>query len=147
MHAFHSASALHLRPGPANEAPLGWPWEPLAAHVSLSQGLSNSVPWSGARPSPTLPASWFRPGRFDRAEQPNKLHIFIGRWTNRAAFGRATVVGHSIRQRPHDQSALSFVDHDLVFVVDRHFFEPSVLEDCPGVRCQNQGRETPAFGC
>ena len=33
---------------------------------------------------------------------------------------RATVVGHCIRQRTHNQSALSLIDHDLVFVVVRH---------------------------
>jgi hypothetical protein len=32
----------------------------------------------------------------------------------------APVVGHGIRQRPQDQSALSFIDHDPVFVVKRH---------------------------
>ena len=33
---------------------------------------------------------------------------------------RATVVGQGIRQRPQDQSALSFIDHDPVFVVKGH---------------------------
>src|SRR5262245_11168993 len=32
----------------------------------------------------------------------------------------ATVVGQGIRQHPQDQSALSFIDHDPVFVVKRH---------------------------
>jgi hypothetical protein len=33
----------------------------------------------------------------------NKLHPFIWRWTK--GVGRATVVGHGVRQRTHDQSA------------------------------------------
>src|SRR5215813_1183421 len=58
--------------------------------------------------------------RFDRAEQPNKLHPFIFRRTSKGtARRRATVVGHCIRQRTHNQTALSSIDHDLVFVVDR----------------------------
>src|SRR5262245_9117413 len=40
--------------------------------------------------------------------------------TECAAFGRETVVGHGVRQRSHDQSALSFVDYDMICVVDGH---------------------------
>src|SRR5215471_734528 len=59
--------------------------------------------------------------RFDRAEQPDKLHPFIFRRMSKGtAPRRATVVGHCIRQRTHNQSALSLIDHDLVFVVVRH---------------------------
>jgi hypothetical protein len=53
--------------------------------------------------------------RFNRAKQPNKLHPFMWPWTK--AVSRATVVGQSIRQRTHDQSALSVIDHDPVFVM------------------------------
>ena len=79
--------------------------------------------------------SWrrFPHRRFNHAEQPNKLHPFIWPWTK--GVGRATVVGHGVRQRTHDQSALSFIDHDPVFVINRHFlwaFSPS-LDVCPGV--------------
>jgi hypothetical protein len=33
---------------------------------------------------------------------------------------RATVVGQGIRQGAHDQTPLSLIDHDPVFVVKRH---------------------------
>src|SRR5262245_32038279 len=67
-----------------------------------------------SRTPPSLPLR-----RLNRAEQPNKLHIFVFGWTTKctASTRRETVVGHGIRQRPHDQSALSFIDHDLVFVI------------------------------
>jgi len=55
--------------------------------------------------------SWHR---FSRAEQPNKLHPFMWRWMTKIA--RATVVRQGIRQGTYDQSALSFIDHDPVFV-------------------------------
>src|SRR4029077_12168655 len=42
---------------------------------------------------------------------------------------RETVVGHGIRQRTHNHFALSFIDHDLVFVVDRHRHSPSILSE------------------
>ena len=35
-----------------------------------------------------------------------------------------TVVRHRIRQRTHDHSALTFIDYDVVFVVDRHQQSP-----------------------
>jgi hypothetical protein len=40
---------------------------------------------------------------------------------------RATVVGQGIRQCPHDQSALSFIDHDPVFVVKGHGRELALM--------------------
>jgi hypothetical protein len=65
-------------------------------------------------------AAWYRKSwhRFNRAEQPNKLHPFIWRCTK--GVRRPTPFGHGVRQRTHDQSALAFIDHDLVFVVNRH---------------------------
>src|SRR5262249_16692649 len=76
--------------------------------------------WDEGRSNATVLAS-FPHRRFDRAEQPNKLHPFIFRRTSKGtARRRATVVGHCIRQRMHNQSALSLIDHDLVFVVVRH---------------------------
>ena len=67
-----------------------------------------------ATPAPSgLPRGWF-----NRAEQPNKLHPLIWPWMNKIV--GATVAGQGIRQRPHDQAALSFIDHDPVFVVKRH---------------------------
>jgi hypothetical protein len=63
----------------------------------------------------------FPHGWLNRTEQLNKLHPIIRRWTTEnTAIGRVTVVDHGIRKRTHDQFALSFGDHDLVFVVDRH---------------------------
>ena len=56
--------------------------------------------------------------RFDGAEQANKLHVFILAWmTKRTVFAQETVVGHGVRQRTHNHSALSFVDYDPVFVI------------------------------
>ena len=69
--------------------------------------------------------------RFKRAEQANKLHIFVVCWTRkRSALARLeTVVGHRIRQRTHDHSALTFINHDLEFVVDRHERSPIIRMD------------------
>jgi hypothetical protein len=67
--------------------------------------------------------------RFSRAEQPNKLHPFIWRrTTKRAAFGRETVIGQGIRQRPQNQSALSFIDYDVIFAASRHVRYALALE-------------------
>src|SRR5262245_25558959 len=64
--------------------------------------------------------------RLNRAEQPNKLHIFVLGWTAECtAICRATVIGHGVRQCTHDHSALGSINHDLVFVVDRHQQSPS----------------------
>src|SRR5262245_33939140 len=62
------------------------------------------------------------PRRLNRAEQSNKLHIFVVGWTTKCctAFAIETIVCHGIRQRTHNHSALGSIDHDLVFVVDRH---------------------------
>jgi hypothetical protein len=69
--------------------------------------------------------------RLNRAEQANKLNIFVVGWTRKcpALARRETVVGHGIRQRTHYHSTLSFIDHDLVFVVDRHQQSPIVQVD------------------
>jgi hypothetical protein len=56
--------------------------------------------------------------RFSRSEQPNKLQPFIWRWVGKLA--GVTVVGHGIRQRPQNQSALSFIDHDVIFAASRY---------------------------
>jgi hypothetical protein len=56
--------------------------------------------------------------RLNCAEQANKLHPSIWHWMSKIA--GATVVGQGICQRPYDQLTLSFIDHDLVFVVDQH---------------------------
>src|SRR5262245_59579246 len=55
--------------------------------------------------------------RFSRGEQPNKLHPFICRWVGKVA--GVTVVGQGIRQRPQNQSALSFIDYDVIFAASR----------------------------
>src|SRR5262245_58197874 len=84
----------------------------LSAPKICSSAPSNSSNENSGQP--------FSHRRFDRAEQPNKLHPFIFRRMSKGtAPRRATVVGHCIRQRTHNQSALSVIDHDLVFV-DRH---------------------------
>jgi hypothetical protein len=49
----------------------------------------------------------------------------------------ATVVGQGICQRPHDQSALSLINHDPVFVVKRHRREFALMmaEATPFLLC------------
>jgi hypothetical protein len=85
---------------------------------SFTPKICSSAPSNSSNEKSGKP---FSHRRFDRAEQPNKLHPFIFRRTSKGtARRRATVVGHCIRQRTHNQSALSLIDHDLVFVVDRH---------------------------
>jgi hypothetical protein len=68
---------------------------------------------TGTSPDLRLPHS-----RFSRGEQPNKLHPFIWRWVGKVA--GVTVVGQGIRQRPENQSALSFIDYDVIFAACRH---------------------------
>src|SRR5262245_4763200 len=102
----------------------GWPLEPLVgqastrgSHIPATECVVNRCPSAVATSRVDLVKS-FPHRRLNRAEQPNKLHPIIWCWMSKIA--GATVVGQGICQRPYDQLALSFGDHDLVFVGDRH---------------------------
>src|SRR5262245_11568714 len=103
-----------------------------SARKRQCSGSQNRTFWMGIAKTSVKSCHRFSHRRFNRAEQANKLHIFMVGWTTKrtASTRGATVFGHGIRQCTHYHSALSLIDHDPVFVGNRHNPDLPTQQQC-----------------